>query len=128
MKGRVNERREAILRLRIEGTNKRRRIVEGIIDTGYDGALTLPPKLIRQLKLPPLGQEQGELANGQIVTFKRYAATVKLNKRQVRIAVAEAQTDPLIGMELLDGFELKIEVQPRGTVTVKPLKRSARHK
>ena len=124
MKGEVNAHREAILRLRLEGSNGKQRTIECIIDTGYDGALTLPARLIRSLKLPLVGQNQAQLANGQIVTFNTYWAMANWSGRRVRVSVDEAPTDPLIGMELLEGFQLKIEVETRGNVAVTPLKKA----
>ena len=121
MKGKVNGQREAIVRLRIEGSRKKRITVAGIIDTGYDGMLTLPKKIIRSLKLPPVGQNEAELANGQVVSFDTYEAVVHWSGRKLRIGVDEAQTDPLIGMGLLDGFELMVQVKPRGKVTIAKL-------
>jgi clan AA aspartic protease len=121
MKGKVNARREALLRLRLEGSDGRRRVVEGIVDTGYDGALTLPPKLVRALKLPLVGQNHAELANGQIVLFNTYQATVRWMGRRVRISVDEAHTDPLIGMDLLNGFALYVAVTTGGDVAVSSL-------
>ena len=121
MKGEVNAHREAILHLRIQGSGRKRRTIEGIIDTAYDGALTLPATLIRALKLPIVGQNQAELANGQIVSFNSYSAVVQWSGRRMRNSVDEAPTDPLIRMGLLDGFELRVQVRPRGNVTIAPL-------
>jgi hypothetical protein len=42
------------------------------------------------------------------------------------ILVAEADTTPLVGMELMQGFELKMNVERRGQVTIKPLRRRRR--
>jgi hypothetical protein len=38
-----------------------------------------------------------------------------------RLLVDEADTDPLVGMALLNGYELKIEVRSRGKVEITPL-------
>jgi hypothetical protein len=37
--------------------------------------------------------------------------------------VEESDTTPLVGMELLHGFELNLKVRRRGQVTIKPLRR-----
>jgi hypothetical protein len=38
-----------------------------------------------------------------------------------RILVGEADTDPLVGMRLLRGHELRMQVRARGKVTIKRL-------
>jgi hypothetical protein len=40
------------------------------------------------------------------------------------ILVAEADADPLVGMRLLRGHELKMHVRARGKVTIKRLRRN----
>jgi hypothetical protein len=40
-----------------------------------------------------------------------------------RIIVDEADTDPLVGMRLLKGYELRMEVQARGRITIKRLRK-----
>ncbi len=72
MKGKVTGRREAVVRLRVCGPGKVRRSVTGIIDTGYNGSLTLPLRIIRALELRRIGQSDGELADRSIVTFDVY--------------------------------------------------------
>jgi predicted aspartyl protease len=39
--------------------------IDTVIDTGFNGFLTLPPALVRQLNLPHLGQTRALLANGR---------------------------------------------------------------
>jgi clan AA aspartic protease len=121
MTGRVNARREAVLRLRVCGRGQARRSLVAIIDTGYDGSLTLPPATIRSLGLRRIGQSYGELGDGSIVTFDVYAGTVMWNGRWRPVEIDEARTDPLIGMALLDGYEVNIRVEPSGAVRVRRL-------
>ena len=39
------------------------------------------------------------------------------------VLVDDADTDALVGMALLKGYELKMQVRPRGRVTIKRLPR-----
>lgn len=121
MKGRVSARREAMIRIQVEGARGKRRVITGIIDTGFDGSLTLPLKTIRQLKLQRIGQRQCELADGSVINIDFFAARIAWNRRMLAVEVNEAQTFPLIGMELLDGQELNIRVRPNDAVTIRPL-------
>jgi hypothetical protein len=45
---------------------------------------------------------------------------------EVRRLVDEAAADPLVGMALLSGSELKMQVRSRGKITIKRLPRQKR--
>jgi hypothetical protein len=53
--------------------------------------------------------------------FDIYEATVLWDHQVRRIAVDEADTAPLIGMGLLVGYELTVQVRTGGKVTLKLL-------
>jgi clan AA aspartic protease len=112
---------EAILVLKVQGPrNKTRRIV-AVIDTGYTGSLTLPPKLIKSLGLRWQVLNRGTLADGSRCLFEMYEGRVVWDGRTRSILVDEADADPLIGMELLSGYELKIQVRSHSRVKIKKL-------
>ena len=111
IRGVVSDQREALVRLTIFGPRARKRSIEATIDTGYDGYLTLPTELIEQLGLKWRRRGKAELADGAETTFDVYEATVMWDDRRRRIEVDEANTAPLLGMELMDGYELKIRVK-----------------
>jgi clan AA aspartic protease len=121
MTGKVNARLEAVLHLKVFGPRNTSRSVAAIVDTGFSNSLTLPPSLIKSLGLKPIAQTNGVLADGSVVTFKMYEGFLALNRRRIGIEIVEADSDPLVGMSLLDGQKLEIEVTPGGKVGVKPL-------
>jgi hypothetical protein len=43
------------------------------------------------------------------------------DRRRRRISVYELDTAPLVGMALLEGYELKVQVRNRGKVSIQPL-------
>jgi clan AA aspartic protease len=91
--------------------------VEAVIDTGFNGFLTLPPALIATLGLPWLCRQQGQLADGSFHVFDVYVATVDWDGQQRSVEVESADADPLLGMALMEDFELRIEVRSGGAVT-----------
>jgi clan AA aspartic protease len=121
--GTVTADREAIVRLTVRGPGGRTRRVTAEIDTGFDGWLSLPPPLVTQLGLPWRRRGRSLLADGREGVFDIYEATVVWDRRRLRIPVDEADTTPLIGMALLDGYELNVQVRAGGAVTIKPLRR-----
>jgi predicted aspartyl protease len=50
--GEVNAYREAVVRLPVRSPRGREQAIEAIVDTGFNGYLTLPPDVIAELGLP----------------------------------------------------------------------------
>jgi len=74
--GIVTADREALIRLTVRGPTGQERRLEAVIDTGFDGWLTLPPTLIAQLGLPWRRRGRALLADGSESVFDIYEATV----------------------------------------------------
>jgi clan AA aspartic protease len=119
--GTVTAEREAIIRLILRGPAGQQQKIEAVIDTGFDGWLCLPPALIALLGLPWRRRGRAVLADGSESLFDIYEGTVVWDRRRRRIPVDEADTTPLVGMALLDGYELTVQVRTRGRVLIKPL-------
>ena len=119
--GRVNAHREALVPLSLRGSQGEEHAVEAVIDTGYNGFLTLPPDLIGLLGLPFLRSSRAILGDGSTVEFDIHEATVVWNGRLQRIPVDAADVNPLLGMGLLYGHELNMEVIEAGRVLIRSL-------
>ena len=119
--GAVNVRREATIRLVIRDQQGQNHEVEAVIDTGYDGFLTLPPDLITTLGLTRIGSGRTLLANGTEDQFDIYEADVEWDGALLRLEIDSADADPLIGMSLLYGYDLHIPVIDGGTVVIQKL-------
>lgn len=113
--------RQATIHLPVRGPAGQERGVEAIIDTGFDGSLTLPPALIATLGLAWRRRGRAMLADGSESLFDIHEATVVWNGVPRRIAVDAADTDPLLGMLLLHGYELTVQAVEGGSVLVKAL-------
>ena len=120
--GSVNSHLEGVIRLMLRGLQGQRRRISAVIDTGFNGALTLPLDVITQLGLTWMQTSAVVLGNGDTCDCDTYAGIVVWDRRPINIMVEEAETTPLVGMELMRGFELKLQVQRRGPVTIKPLR------
>ena len=92
-----------------------------MIDTGFDGTLTLPSADIIALGLPWRRRGRALLADGTESVFDIYEATVMWDGILRRVAVDAADIASLIGMRLLDGYELTIQAVVGGQVTIKVL-------
>ena len=119
--GVVTDDRQAVIQVTVRGPAGQTQEIEAIIDTGFDGWLSLPPSLVVRLGLVWRRRGRALLADGSESVFDIYEATVDWDGKIQRIPVDEAETAPLIGMSLLEGYELNIQVQPGGNVMVKTL-------
>jgi len=117
----VVESDEARIRLKVTGPRRQEREVEAVIDTGYTASLTLPPSLVAALDLSWQSVDRGTLADGSECLVDVFEAEVVWDGQPRRILVDEADTDPLVGMALLRGYELTMQVCSRGQVTIKRL-------
>lgn len=119
--GIVTAEHEAVVNLIIRGSNGQERTVPVVIDTGFTGWLTLPLAVITELELIWLTKGQALLANGQIEIFDVYIATLIWDREVRRVMVDAAETDPLLGMSLLNGYEMCIQNIINGEVTIQPI-------
>jgi clan AA aspartic protease len=118
MTGAVNVNLEAVLRLSVRDSVDQSHDVDAVIDSGFNGFLTLPPALIATLGLSWLCRQQGQLADGSIQAFDVYVATVDWDGQPRTVEVEAVDAQPLIGMALMRDCELRIQVRPGGSVTI----------
>jgi clan AA aspartic protease len=119
--GIVTVAREAVISLTVCGPNGQEQEIEVVIDTGFDGSLTLPPALLTALGLPWRRRGRALLADGNESVFDIYEATVIWDGTTRRVSVDEVDVIPLVGMALLYGYELTMQIVEGGRVLLKPL-------
>lgn len=113
---------EPALALEVRGPEGSRSF-EAVIDTGFNGALTLPPAWIDTLGLAQTGEAPVVLADGSHLVSPVYTGYVILDENAHQASVAEAPT-PLVGTSLLWGSSLFIEFQSGGAIEVEFLPQS----
>lgn len=92
--------------------------IECVIDTGFEGFLTLPVNVVEDLELPYLAPMGANLAdNSQIVTSV-YQGIILWNGVQRVVPVLAMGRRPLLGTALLEDFHLGIDFCEGGTVLV----------
>jgi clan AA aspartic protease len=119
--GVVSRNREATISLVIVNENRQTKLITAVIDTGYTGFLSLPSEIITELNLSWTGIDRGTLGDGSEVTFEVYAAKVIWDGEYRDIPINEAETDPLVGISLLYGYDLHIQTVEGGNVIIKLL-------
>lgn len=121
IQGVVNARREAILPLVVGNTSGQRQLIDAVIDTGFNGFLTLPSTIITSISLPWSASDIVTLGDGSEALFDLYAATIIWDGAYREIDVAESETEPLVGMALLYGYRLQIDAVEGGIVRIEEL-------
>jgi clan AA aspartic protease len=116
--GTVNADYEAIIRLFVQGPVGPAHEVDAIIDTGFNGFLTLPPALVTALGLMRRSRGRALLANSSEELFDIYGVTVLWDGQQRYVEADAVETTPLVGMSLLDGYDLYIQVADGGQVVI----------
>jgi clan AA aspartic protease len=112
---------EAIIRISICGSDGQIYERDASIDTGFDGWLSLPADFIAMLGLAWKRRGIAELADGSKSIFDVYEANVIWDEKMLTIPIDEANSEPLIGMSLMEGYELTIQVVNGGIVMLKKL-------
>ena len=119
--GKITANREAISELEVIGSNQKKEKVEAVIDTGFNGYLTLPNDLINYLNLQLAGSRHVTLGDGNVVVLDMYFAKVLWHGQEREVLALQADGGPLIGMSLLYGSRLVLEVINNGNVTIESL-------
>jgi clan AA aspartic protease len=119
--GSVNARLEILIRISILNAAAQEQEVEAILDTGFTGSLPLPPTLITNLGLPWRSRANAVLANGTVEQFDIYAGTVLWDGMPRQILVQAIDTAPLLGMALLEGYDLRARVIVGGDVQLEAI-------
>ncbi len=110
IEGKVSADREAIMDIIVVGQDGKESVFNGVVDTGFTGWLTLPPHVIRDLGLVYRKKGSALLADGSQVLYDVYEGTVIWDGQRANILIGEADSEPLIGMTLMYGYELVLPI------------------
>lgn len=121
MTGTVNSQLEAVVEVFVLGPSGKTKSLAAVVDTGFDGWLTLPQDVISELDFNWRGRGRALLADGAETIFDRYDAILTWHGLARRIMVDSANIKPLLGMSLLQNCKLRMQVRSGGPVTIEPL-------
>lgn len=103
--GSVNTDYEPIIRIVVCDFDGQVHEQDAIVDTGFNGWLSLPPDFITALGLTWKRRGRAILADGSESVFDTYEAVVVWDRQFLTIPVDEADSDPLVGMSLMEGYD-----------------------
>lgn len=101
---------------RIELVSSRRKL-SVVVDTGFNGELMLPQRLLRRLGFEFSMKSEAELADGSIVETTIYRGRIDwFGKEQTIQAVATDSEDTLLGTGMLFGLTLFMDLDENKVV------------
>ncbi|HJT78657.1 MAG TPA: aspartyl protease family protein [Gemmataceae bacterium] len=121
IRGVVNARLEAVVRLRVRGPGGAEADVDAVVDTGFTSSLTLPPAVVAALGLARQSGGSALLADGLVRPFDIYAAEVDWGGTWRPVLVWVVGNEALLGMGLLAGHQFRVDVVPGGAVEITPI-------
>jgi clan AA aspartic protease len=119
--GIVNFAGEAIVRVVVGDLASQRLVIDAVIDTGYTGFLTLPPSTVSALDLTWRGREEVILGDGSVYEFEVYSGRIIWDGEYRTIKIHESNTDSLLGVGMLYGYEVCIQTVQGGMVKIQAL-------
>lgn len=109
---------EAVIDLEVSNESGDRESVEVVVDTDFTGFLTLRKATVVALSLPLLGSAPATLADGSTVALEVHEAVVAWHGSPRLVECLMAEGAPLVGMALLRGSRLTVDVVPGGEVRI----------
>lgn len=116
--GSVTAQREAVVSVELDGRTLGLFKFEAVLDTGFDGHLSLPSETIQQYALRNLGTALAELADGSEIMLGVYEGDIIWGGETKCVEILESEGGPLVGMAMMDGFRLTMDVVVNGTVQI----------
>ena len=108
LKGRVNRHGEPVISIKLILRDRPIKFT-AVIDTGFNGYLSVPRRLLTGSKWLAIGTEKFEIATGSLVEQEIYLGEISFDgKRGPVYSVATEAQDILIGTKLLKGKSLVI--------------------
>lgn len=112
---------DAVVPLPVKGIRGRVLDVRAVLDTGFNGCLTLSQAEIESLGLTHWEAIRCVLADGSDSISRVFTADVHWLGQWRRALVIEAEGGPLLGIAMLRGTFLAMEVTDGGRVEIRPL-------
>ena len=121
IRGWVDTLRQARVQLEIESGDGRFESIDTVVDTGFNGHLTLPSQVIAGLRLVPDVAADVELATGTQEIVNVWRGRVLWHDQIRTVWILEANGVPLLGMELIEDSQLTIQPRINGHVIIERL-------
>jgi clan AA aspartic protease len=96
-------------------------VVDCVVDTGFEGQLALPPDRVAALGLSRRGRILANLADDSDVPIAVFRGVIVWAEGDLVVEVLAMGRRPLMGVELLAGFNLSADFEENGELMITPL-------
>ena len=110
--------RQALLAVALLDTAGQFQPFEFVLDTGFDGDLSLPAQTIQTLVAVRLSPSIIELADGSRTTAHTWEATALWDGERRMLTIMESEGEPLLGMNLLWGNPISLAARAFGDLVI----------
>ena len=110
-----------VVPLVVRGRDGGLRRYQAVLDTGFTGTVALPAPDAQRLGLPSPQTEHVTFANGESGNCDVYLADVLWDGQEQTSKIYAIGEDPLVGMALLRGSRVTMDVAEGGAVLTEPL-------
>lgn len=115
----VNHNVELVVKVAVHDISMQPHDIEFVIDTGFDGDLTLPASVVATFGLTFVHQRPHRLANGTVVVEPvHHAVVIWDGKLRIVRVIASGGASHLLGMGLLRDFFLRALCRPGGFIEI----------
>ena len=121
IRGTVFPNRQALLAVALLDTAGQFQPFEFVLDTGFDGDLSLPAQTIQTLVAVRLSPSIIELADGSRTTAHTWEATALWDGERRTVSIMESEGEPLLGMSLLWQNRIILEARAFGDLVIERL-------
>lgn len=121
--GNVTNDREIVIPLELIASDRSPISARAVLDTGFDGHLTLPTEALNSLRVTSVGTRRAELGDGHVVEMDVFVVRVNWHDQEREVLALQAETAPLIGMSLLWGSRVVFDAQFGGTLRIDEIAR-----
>ena len=94
--------------------------VQAIVDTGFDGYLTLRSSLVNVLGLKETSSVRMVLADGSSLLCPAFRVEIDWQGQPQTIEIVQLEGPQLLGMEMLRGSQLRMMVENDGVIEITP--------
>lgn len=106
------------IQLIVRGPDGRALPINFIVDTGYNGYISLPARDIAALSLAQVGEEKLTFADGSVANSPLYEAVLLWDGGERDIIAHLLDDDPLLGTSMMYDYDLHIGFVNGGLVTL----------
>ena len=118
MNGSVTDTLDGVVTLVVRGPDGRQSLFPFVMDTGFNGSLTLPAEVVQLLALPVLDTIDVTLADGASVSLRRVIALVDWHDATREVIAMQTDGDALLGMSLLEASHVSFHAVEGGEVRI----------